>query len=367
LVEKGNNFAISGKLNVSQHYNISLNPVFGQEYFLNFRKVSGKFRFGVSRLSRSDTYDPNDLGYLQRNNETCNKLNLGYYEFKPLWKFLNWFASFEINQSNLYAPNKFAELSFRLITEATLKNNSRIGLQSVLFPIERHDYYESREAGRVFIRPATYEVSASFIPDYKKKIGIGLIAAIENSFASVFDQHSYYIKINPSYRPNNKFRIGYDIQSQINKQETGYVDNLEEDILFGKRNVNTLINTITSSYIFNRKASLSLKIRHYWSTVVYDEYFVLRGDGYLDKTDYSGNYNINYNAFNVDLFYTWNFAPGSELSVMWKNIILHNEDAVSMNYFENLDHILSFPQTNSISVKLLYYIDYQQIKKKFQG
>jgi hypothetical protein len=367
LVEKSNYFAFTGKLNITQRYHQKNKPEYGEEYFLGIQKVSGKVRYGISRLSRSDGYDPNDLGFLLRNNETINKINLGYYEYKPVWKLLNWFTLFELLHSSLYTANKFAELSFNLSSSATLKNNTRIGIQGILFPVERHDYYESREEGWVFMRPSSYEVSAWYLPDYKVKFGIGITAALQNSYSGAFDQRSYYFKLTPDFRPNDKFRIGYDLLSFVQNQDVGFVDNLNDYILFGKRDINTLVNTLSSSYIFNNKTSLTVRLRHYWSTAVYDDYYKLRMDGYLDKIDYAENYDINYNSFNVDLIYTWNFAPGSELSIMWKNMILNDDNPVSLSYFENLNDIISRSQTNSLSIKLLYYIDYQNIKKKFTG
>ena len=37
---------------------------------------------------------------------------------------------------------------------------------------------------------------------------------------------------------------------------------------------------------------------------------------------YQGDADINYNLFNLDFTYIWNFAPGSQISVMWKNVIV---------------------------------------------
>ncbi|MBN1340676.1 MAG: hypothetical protein JXA03_15210, partial [Bacteroidales bacterium] len=134
--------------------------------------------------------------------------------------------------------------------------------------------------------------------------------------------------------------------------------------IFGKRDVNTITNSISAGYIFTGKASFNLRIRHYWTTAVYDEYFSLREDGYLEKTDYSEYNDINYNAFNIDLIYRWNFAPGSELSIMWKNCILRSEEEMTYNFVENLGNTLNSPQTHCFSLKLLYYIDYQNLQRK---
>ncbi len=72
----------------------------------------------------------------------------------------------------------------------------------------------------------------------------------------------------------------------------------------------------------------------------------------------------NYNVFNIDLIYTWQFAPGSELSVTYKDVSENSENYYTKRYFSNLDKTLSSPQHNSISIKVLYYIDYLDIGRK---
>ena len=55
--------------------------------------------------------------------------------------------------------------------------------------------------------------------------------------------------------------------------------------------------------------------------------------------------------------YTWNFAPGSELTLGWKNSIYTDDKPITEDYFTDLGDTLSSPQTNSLSLKVLYYID----------
>ena len=62
--------------------------------------------------------------------------------------------------------------------------------------------------------------------------------------------------------------------------------------------------------------------------------------------------------------YRWVFAPGSELSLVWKNSIFSFTDEVDNNYFQNVRDIADDPATNSLSLKVLYYIDYWQFHQK---
>ena len=66
----------------------------------------------------------------------------------------------------------------------------------------------------------------------------------------------------------------------------------------------------------------------------------------------------------VLLSYIWTFAPGSELSVNYKDVSERNEDFYTKKYTNNLGNVLSGPQNNSLSVKVLYYVDYLDLKKK---
>ena len=74
---------------------------------------------------------------------------------------------------------------------------------------------------------------------------------------------------------------------------------------------------------------LTFKLRHYNSKLSYNYFNELLDNGRLNKLDdYSGldsegnsAYNINYNAFTIDLFFRWVFLPGSEINLVWKNSI----------------------------------------------
>jgi hypothetical protein len=96
--------------------------------------------------------------------------------------------------------------------------------------------------------------------------------------------------------------------------------------------------------------------------VEYDEFYELDHDGILQTTSYAGNHDINYNAFNVDMIYRWNFAPGSEFLINWKCAINSDNDLTQDNYWRNVDALFDYSKINSFSIKLLYYLDYNSVK-----
>ena len=116
-------------------------------------------------------------------------------------------------------------------------------------------------------------------------------------------------------------------------------------------------------YSFSTKSSLSLSFRHYWSPVQYeDQYYVLNTDGTLSIDDYFENNDINYNIWNLDLNYTWQFAPGSFLTALYRNSIFNEDDLSYIDFRDNLSYLFDEPINNVVSLKLIYFLDYNQLK-----
>jgi len=116
---------------------------------------------------------------------------------------------------------------------------------------------------------------------------------------------------------------------------------------------------------------ITFRLRHYWSSVDNHEFFSLGEEGELNSTDYEGFYpdgtsehDLSFNAFNIDMVYTWVFAPGSELSVVWKNSILDDDENLPTTWIDNFDRTVGLPQNNSFSIKMLYFIDYLTFVRK---
>ena len=105
-------------------------------------------------------------------------------------------------------------------------------------------------------------------------------------------------------------------------------------------------------------------MRHYVSTVDNKEYFTLQQNGkLLPNSTFTGNVNQNLNLFNIDMVYTWQFAPGSFLNVVWKNYIQHFNRTVEADYLKNFTNTLDADANNNLSLKVIYFLDYLDIKK----
>lgn len=363
LKNKKNTYAITAKGAVSQINTDTSNNEIGGYYDVDFSKISGNFRATYSQRLETDKYNPNDMGYLQNNNEITNGITLQYNKYNPFWKVLSLYNYFSMSYSTLYSPKKYTNLYLYYQLNTTFKNYLSAGFQINVSPIESHDYFEARVANRLFILPSSENGNIWISTDYRKKFALDAYFGAYK-INSNDDEYNYWFGISPRFMPSDKLLLTWSMDYDFTNNDKGYVDDSNDTIFFGRRDMQTITNTLNLNYIFNNKQSLKFRLRHYWSKVIYNKFYELQEDGHLQNSSYSENNDINYNAFNIDLVYTWNFAPGSELSVVWKNSIYNNEEIIRKKYFDNLNKTISSPQTNSLSFKLLYYFDYQYLKKK---
>ncbi|MEO5647175.1 MAG: DUF5916 domain-containing protein, partial [Chitinophagaceae bacterium] len=137
------------------------------------------------------------------------------------------------------------------------------------------------------------------------------------------------------------------------------------DVIFDRRDRHTIENVISAKYNFNKRTGITFRARHYWSDKETKEYYLLNPDGHISHhPNFTKNTNQNFNAFNIDAVYTWQFAPGSFVNVVYKNAIYAFDDVVNSDYFKNIDKTFSAPQNNNLSLKVIYYLDYLKLRKK---
>jgi hypothetical protein len=367
LVEKSNTYAFTGLLNISQKYHPDTAAALGHKIYARAEKISGNFLFGIEHTTDSDTYDPNDLGFNRKPNDMANQVFAAYEIYDPFWKILEMENELELSYYTLYAPREYVSFSAEYSNRTKFRNQTTVGLDIEWHPFERHDYFEARYPLRLTRYPADFDIGAFYSPDYTRNFVVDISAGTFQ--ASAYQTQGYRLRIGPRIRFSDKFFTTYSFNYNLELNDIGYVtDSIGNTgnpvIIFGSRDVRNITNTLNINYTFSNKINLSARLRHYWFKVDYNQYYDLRDDGYLDAADYSGDYDFNFNAFNVDMFLTWYFAPGSEMVLAWKNGITAFQDPAVESYFENFSQTLSSPATNSISVKLIYFLDYQYFKRK---
>jgi hypothetical protein len=366
FMEKSNTYGVDGNAALSQlYYADSAKPVLGYAYNVYVGKVSGKFQYNVNANVKSNTYDPNDLGILSINNTIETFLNLSYNQYKPVGKINSWNVSGGTGYTKLFKPS--------FLWNYNIYGDGYVLFQSFLSagggfnfePIITYDHWEPRVPGHYYAYPKDYLGYGWFSTDYRKRF------ALDGSLNYKYytENNRYYVGFNiaPRVRVTNKLSFNYSFNRQYNNDDIGFVnyDAAGDIITFGRRNVQTITNTLNASYIFSNRMSLSLRGRHYWSKAEYQQYYTLGDKGLLfDDPQFTGNADVNFNAFNIDLVYRWQFLPGSEMSVVWKNAIYTQGDAIVEHFSDDVDMTFNSPKSNSFSLKVLYYLDYNMLRKK---
>jgi len=360
--DKSKTYALTGSGGISTR-NENENET-GYAAMLGLEKNSGKIQFGLSQRIYSDKYNINDVGYLKRNNEVTTRSYVSYNDIEPSGIFRQWNANISWNYIRMYNPNDFYTSGIDFMAAALFKNNYSIWFD-VGLTTYTHDYYETRVAGRYYLTPFSNWGYLGVGSDERKKLNFYLESGTENQPS--IDNYSYYVYGKFDLRAGQRFSFSYSISFGNGINEKGYVGRTDNNdtIYFSKRDVSTISNVFSSTVGFNKKTSIRFRLRYYWSGVLNNTYYQLQQDGTLEEDpSYSYKNDNNYNAFNIDMIFRWIFAPGSELSIAWKNAIYQSGDIFNSNYFENLGNTWKSEQINSISLKILYYIDYNYLKKK---
>ena len=334
----------------------------GLRYEIGAGKSSGRLQFWLSRLVIDKNYDINDMGVSFRNDEVQHEASVAYSTFNPWWKLLNFSNKLIFFNRAQYSSGK------NLVSE--LSNNVSItGLnylsiwQTTKFGLTKEiDFYEARKPRFVYYWPRYSYGHLGFSSDYRKPFALdGQVAAWINTEQA--SELSFFIQ--PIFRIGDKLRMIMRWRHLDTYGQKGFAESRNDSIIFGRRDIRLDENTLNLVYIFKNNLSVNLRFRHYWNRGTYKDYFLLDNDGQLNP--YYGNTANNdydFNSFNVDMVFSWEFSPGSNLTIVWKNELLQEKISDDNPYFQKLYNTFDAPQFNTISFKILYYIDYLSIRKQ---
>ena len=366
LNNKKNSYNLSGFGMMSNLFYTNRKTTTGFSYEINGGKTLGNFTWNIIEDLVNNKYNPNDLGILLFNNYVDHNINLQYFQYKPTKYFTQWGLFSNIYYSRRYAPSTYQIFNQNLGASVNLKNFWGVNIH-FQHAGEANDFYEPRLAGRVFRVPESYMMGLNAFTNQAKRL-FGGISLFHRIYATPgrhgTDAEAFY-----NLRISNRFAFGQDVTYSPYIHYTGYstVDSVSHNPIFALRNVHTVQNIFTLKYTFTSDMGLTFRLRHYWSKLNVLQYYDLAQNGSLanlTSSHFNRNNDQNYNAWNIDMVYVWQFSPGSEISIAWKNSSVTNTDQAKLGYFRNLQNTLNEPQNNNISFKILYYIDYQNLRKK---
>lgn len=359
LNNKDNSYNLSGEFKTSSIFDEKSSN--GLNTSIYFADTNGKFRYSFGGNYVSKDYQINDLGINFRTNYYSISGNTSYRILNPN-KIFNTFRVNLNSYFEFYTPtNQIQVSSLNVNINSTSKSNHYYGGGLNFNPFENYDYYEPRVINRYFVNPRSTGGFFYFSSNYNNKFALDL-----NPFLThVIEENRYEtgLEISPRYRFSDKFSLVYSFNYFKQKNDIGWIDFENSNIIFARRDRDTYTNSITSKFSISSEMNFNLSVRHYWSLAENNKIHNLNEDGSLStNTTYINNKNSNFSTWNLDLSYSWWFAPGSQMSILYRNNAAAFDRKINKDFSSNFSNLFEDNLNHVLSVSVRYFIDYNQAK-----
>jgi hypothetical protein len=378
--DKKNMWNVGGNVSFSNIFYSNQKAITGYAHSIYFAKTSGRFNFQLWQDLFNAKYDKSDMGFFTNNNTMDQGLWMGYNWIKPK----GWYNQMRMNVNGWYSrlvtpidlykgsQNMYQGGGINYNFNAQTKKlwwfgiNANVGFKNV-------DFYEPRRYGRIFKNKGRVGMSMWVESNSAKKLSWG--ANVFTGTGGVTKRTSLDMGLFGKIRFNSKFSIDHNVQISNTNNQPGWAfirysngGPLTDTIVFSKRDLRTVENVLNIKYSFTNKMGLTFRTRHYWSKVNPKQFYVLDLEGNFKDPNFAITENVkqNYNFFSVDMVYTWQFAQGSFLTLAWKDVGESFTRSFEKNYFKNFSNTVDNPQTNSLSLRVIYFIDYVTAKNKWK-
>ena len=367
IADKENRFRTSGRA-IFSNVNDGDGYKSGFQSEFDMFRTKGNLRYRVGHDFANTTLDINDLGVNFRNNYNNFVAGISYEIFEPSKIFNKYEISLTARHRRLYRPDVQTGNNLSLDSFFFTANRFAFGVDADLNS-ERKDYFEPRIDGRYFIYAPNFRVTSWISTDFRKKFAFDLSLGFRNYIDD--EQHNYKIGLTPRFRVSNHLLLIWETELFVSNNNRGYIDDNGVDIYFGQRAITNLENSLQASYNFDPYKAIDLRFRNYWGTADYsdDLFFLLNQNGTLTQFDYDiseYNPNRNFNIWNIDLSFRWRFAPGSEVSFLYRNQIFNEDDLSNINFGDSLDNLFQQTAQHTFSIRVTYFLDYNNLKNVFK-
>ena len=349
----------------------------GYQYNIELEEEEGVFQYGGGLNVESEFYNPNDMGFLRNPNEIATFGFVSWRTINPVWKVNN--AHLSIQGVNFwlfnapdpdstflmkYSRREFSGAHMNVNYNVQFKNFFSTGGGMGINPVEGKDFFEPRVEGRYFRTLKWFDIHQWISTNFNKPFSFS--AWVGTSAKNERGAHFKGMGFDPRWRVNNQLFVSYGIDIENIYNDHGYADeDSQGNPIFGRRDRKTMINSIYSSYIFSPELASDLRLRYYRSRVDYHDFHDLDLDGNLTPSSYDEDLDYLFGILTIDALVTWRFSAGSELVFSWKNAIYQEGEDPGRSFFKDARELRSLDQSNSVSLKLLYYVDAWDLKHRF--
>lgn len=376
--DKNNQYGIM----IGPRYSRIFDSTGGYEGFRNYfeaGKVSGKFQFSLVNELETSTYDPNDLGFLYSPNEFTTQLKASYNIFQETPAFLNQRYSVELLQSYLFKQFDYQRTTISASSFWIFKNFWDLTLRTEIQPVWFNDFFELRTPVNIYETPRkklrrarNYFLGLNGSTDSRKKLYVNW----EFGFAESPNPNDpfYSGELGLRFRFSDRFSLSVSAVVRKDNGQFGY--SFERDMITGepilaRRKYSDVTTVVSGTYNFTSRMNLNFRARHFWNKIENTNFYNVLPDGnWTERYDLlPSNYNYNYNAFNLDVFYTWDFKLGSRIILGWKNWLgmdygMFISQQKYPQYFDNLSQLMQTPHGNEVTLRFIYFLDSQKFRKR---
>ena len=376
LNDKKNKWNVGGNVSFSNLLGKNGKNTTGYAHSIYMGKTSGRFTFNIWQDLYNDKYDKSDFGYFTNNNTMDQGFWAGYNWTKPK----GWYNQIRVNingwYSRLVTPIDILRRKEMMFQNAGINFNFNAQTKKLWWfgmnvngGPNNNDFYEPRTYGRVFQNKGRVNANFWWESNSTKKLSWG--GSLYAGTGGVFKRTNFDYNLFGKIRFSSKFSIDNSIYVSSSKNQSGWAANVGtngDTIIFSRRNVNSVENVMSVKYNFTNRMGLTIRARHYWSKVNPQQFYELDQLGKLQTptNPFNGNVRQNYNYLSVDMVYNWQFAQGSFFSIVWKDIGESFNREFEKNYVKNLTKTIDGNQFNSLSVRVIYFIDYLTAKRKLK-
>lgn len=369
IADKQNKFRYSGRT-VYSNVREPGNTTSGVRTEFDFEKIKGKWRYRFGHDLADTSLDINDLGLNFRNNFNSFSVGGSYRIFEPEGIFNGYNHSANIRHRRLFRPSVHTRTSFNYNNFFFTKERFAFGANTS-YNTEDNDFFEPRLEGRFVTFRSNWGGGFFISTDFRKRFALDFNLNGRTFFGDQ-DQENFGFSFSPRYRFSDNFLVVVSTSYNQQNRNFGWVDNTETDVFLGQRDITTIENTINLSYNFDPFKAIDLRFRHFWSTADYSAnvFYLLNNDGSRTQIfDYDieeqRNPNTNFNIWNIDLSFRWRFAPGSVATLLYRNQIFNSDDLSTLNYTDSLSNLFDQPIQHTVSLRITYFIDYNNVKGLF--
>ncbi|MCX6183499.1 MAG: DUF5916 domain-containing protein [Flavobacterium sp.] len=332
-------------------------------------ETSGNFRYGMGGKYVSKDFDNNDLGINFQTHYHGFMSELSYRILNPTKNHNTFSVQFFSATSFENRTGKVQDNSINLNVESANKKNDFYGYGIDLRPTVTYDFYEARtpDDSKFLKIPQLFESWFYFSSNYNRPFSLDL-----NPSFAIFNQKGrgrIGFMVEPKYRFNDHLTLSYSFRFNKMFNNIGYSGQDESTnpltdsgVIVARRDITTYTNSVFGKYAINEKMSLNLTVRHYLSYARNNAFFTLLNSGEISPEDIYTAPDSNFNTWNMDLSYSWWFAPGSQISALYRNNSI-DDNITNTNFSSNFNKAIDNRFLNHVfSVSVRYFIDYNSLK-----